>query len=95
MKTDLDYLTKGMQRELAHVVRVLFEEFEAQTARATFSTEPATAQRIVRAKRKIGAAGIPLRIPEPAERAERLDIVLTVAAWNVDEVVRVVGFAGA
>lgn len=37
MKTDLDHLPKAKQRELAHVVRVLFEEFEAQTARATQS----------------------------------------------------------
>lgn len=35
MKTDLDHLPKAKQRELAHVVRVLFEEFEAQTGRAT------------------------------------------------------------
>ena len=35
MKTDLDHLPKQKQRELAHVVRVLFEEFEEQTARAT------------------------------------------------------------
>jgi predicted nucleotidyltransferase/HEPN domain-containing protein len=35
MRTDLDHLPQQKQRELAHVVRVLFEEFEAQTARAT------------------------------------------------------------
>jgi len=35
MKTDLEHLPKQKQRELAHVVRVLFEEFEAQTALAT------------------------------------------------------------
>jgi HEPN domain-containing protein/predicted nucleotidyltransferase len=35
MKTDLDHLLKAKQRELAHVVRVLFEEFEAQSALAT------------------------------------------------------------
>lgn len=35
MKTDLDHLPSQKQRELAHVVRVLFEEFEEQTARAT------------------------------------------------------------
>jgi predicted nucleotidyltransferase/HEPN domain-containing protein len=35
MRTGLDHLPRGKQRELAHVVRVLFEEFEAQTARAT------------------------------------------------------------
>ena len=37
MKTDLDHLPSAKQRELRHVVRVLFEEFEAQTARATQS----------------------------------------------------------
>ena len=31
MKTDLDHLPLSKQRELAHVVRVLFEEFEAAT----------------------------------------------------------------
>jgi uncharacterized protein len=35
MRTDLDHLPSQKQRELAHVVRVLFEEFEAVTARAT------------------------------------------------------------
>ena len=37
MKTDLDHLPSAKQRELKHVVRVLFEELEAQTARATQS----------------------------------------------------------
>ena len=35
MKTDLDHLPSAKQRELKHVVRVLFEEFEEQTNRAT------------------------------------------------------------
>ncbi|MGZ8284166.1 MAG: HEPN domain-containing protein [Allosphingosinicella sp.] len=35
MKTDLDHLPEGKQRELALVVRILFEEFEAVTARAS------------------------------------------------------------
>jgi HEPN domain-containing protein/predicted nucleotidyltransferase len=35
MKTDLDHLPPQKQRELAHVVRVLFEEFEAAHAIAT------------------------------------------------------------
>ena len=56
-----------------------------QIARATLTPEATVAQRIVRAKRKIGAAGIPLRIPEPAERAERLDIVLTVVSVMYSE----------
>lgn len=36
------------------------------------------AQRIVRAKRKIAAAGVPYRVPEPTERRERLTSVLQV-----------------
>lgn len=35
MKTSPDHLPEGKQRELALVVRILFEEFEAVTARAT------------------------------------------------------------
>jgi hypothetical protein len=34
MKPDLDHLSRQTQRELAHVVRVLLEEFGEQTARA-------------------------------------------------------------
>ncbi len=66
--------------QLALTLRAVCGLTTAQIARATFSTEQATAQRIVRAKRKIGAAGIPLRIPEGAERAGRLDIVLAVVS---------------
>jgi predicted nucleotidyltransferase/HEPN domain-containing protein len=35
MRTDLDHLPASKQRELAHVVRVLFEEFEQVTSLAT------------------------------------------------------------
>lgn len=35
MRTDLDHLPQAKQRELEHVVRVLFEEFEASHAMAT------------------------------------------------------------
>jgi predicted nucleotidyltransferase/HEPN domain-containing protein len=35
MKTSLDHLPDGKQRELASVVRILFEEFESVTARAS------------------------------------------------------------
>ena len=52
----------------------------AQIARVTITPEATIAQRIVRAKRKIGAAGVPLRVPEGDELPERLDIVLTVVS---------------
>ena len=54
-------------------------------ARAFLVPEATVAQRIVRAKRKMGAAGIPLRIPEGAERVGRLDIVLTVVSVMYSE----------
>lgn len=71
--------------QLALTLRAVCGLTTAQIARATLSSETAVAQRIVRAKRKIGAAGIPLRIPEGAERAERLDIVLTIVSVMYSE----------
>jgi RNA polymerase sigma-70 factor (ECF subfamily) len=49
-----------------------------EIARAFLTTPPTLAQRIVRAKAKIRDAGIPYKVPEPAERAERLETVLQV-----------------
>lgn len=77
--------------QLALTLRAVCGLTTAQIARATFSPESTTAQRIVRAKRKIGAAGIPLRIPEPAERPERLDLVLTVVSVMYSEAHLVAG----
>jgi RNA polymerase sigma-70 factor (ECF subfamily) len=48
----------------------------ASIARLLLLSEPAVAQRIVRAKRKIRAAGIRLRVPDPGERPRRLASVL-------------------
>ncbi|MFH8250909.1 RNA polymerase sigma factor [Microbacterium sp. B2969] len=77
--------------QLALTLRAVCGLTTAQIARATLS-EPATVgQRIVRAKRKIGAAGIPIRIPEEADRAERLDIVLTVVSVMYTEAHLVAG----
>ncbi|WP_322412101.1 RNA polymerase sigma factor [Microbacterium invictum] len=77
--------------QLALTLRAICGLTTAQIARATLAPEPTVAQRIVRAKRKIGATGIPLRIPEGSERAERLDIVLTVISVMYSEAHLVAG----
>ena len=79
------------EAQLALTLRAVCGLTTAQIARATFSTEPATAQRIVRAKRKIGATGIPLRIPDAADRPARLDVVLTIVSVMYNEAHLVAG----
>lgn len=66
--------------QLALTLRAVCALTTTQIARATLSTPTAVGQRIVRAKRKIVASGIPLRVPDGAERTARLDIVLTVVS---------------
>jgi predicted RNA polymerase sigma factor len=77
--------------QLALTLRAVCGLTTAQISRATLTPEATVAQRIVRAKRKIGATGIPLRIPEGAERAERLDIVLSVVSVMYSEAHLVAG----
>lgn len=71
--------------QLALTLRAVCGLTTAQIARATFSTEPATGQRISRAKRKIADSGIPLRVPSGPDAAARLDLVLTIVSVMYSE----------
>lgn len=72
------------EAQLALTLRAVLGVTTAQIARATLEPEATVAQRISRAKRKMAAAAIPLGIPEPAARRERLDLVLTVVSVMYD-----------
>jgi RNA polymerase sigma-70 factor (ECF subfamily) len=50
----------------------------AEIARAFLAKEPTVAQRIVRAKRSLAEARVPIEVPGEAEREQRLDSVLEV-----------------
>jgi RNA polymerase sigma-70 factor (ECF subfamily) len=68
----------ALEAQVALALRTLCGLETDEIARA-FLVPPATmAQRLVRAKRKIRAAGIPYAVPEAREMPERIDSVLTV-----------------
>jgi len=68
----------GREAQVALTLRAVIGLTTPEIAHAFLATEPAIAQRIVRAKRKIVEAGIPYRVPAPDRLAERLDEVLSV-----------------
>jgi len=66
------------EAQVALTLRVLGGLTTTEIARAYLVAESTVAQRIVRAKRALAAAGAPFEVPEPAERADRLASVLEV-----------------
>lgn len=70
----------AMEHRIALTLRLLGGLTIAEVARAFLASEAAMAKRLVRAKYKIGAAGIPYRVPSGPELAERLGAVLVVVS---------------
>jgi RNA polymerase sigma-70 factor (ECF subfamily) len=62
-------------QQIALALRIVSGLTVPEIARAFLVGEAAMEQRITRAKRRIGASGLPFETPTPAERAERLDAV--------------------
>lgn len=62
-------------QQVALALRIVSGLTVSQIARAFLVSDAAMEQRITRAKRKVGAAGVPFETPSPADRAQRLAAV--------------------
>jgi RNA polymerase sigma factor (sigma-70 family) len=68
----------SMDARVALTLRLLGGLTTVEVARAFLTSEPAVAQRIVRAKRTLAEANVPFEVPPKAERGARLAAVLEV-----------------
>ena len=73
------------EAQVALTLRAVIGLTTREIASAFLTTETTMAQRIVRAKRKIVEAGIPYRVPQAEEMAERLAEVLAVLYLTFNE----------
>lgn len=70
--------TLAVEAQVALTLRLLCGLTTAEVARAFLVSEPTMAARITRAKKKIAAARIPYRVPQPRELPARIEGVLAV-----------------
>jgi RNA polymerase sigma-70 factor, ECF subfamily len=68
----------SLEAQIALTLRLICGLTTTEIANAFLVSEPTMAARVTRAKKKISAARIAYRVPEPAELPDRLDAVLVV-----------------